>query len=298
MVDMTAATSAVDRSGRTSGRRIGRTTWRRLAATVALAGALAGCSSARAAQPEHRVPAVPAPQPGAAAANPFVTTTVVEPPVAPAASPDEAVRRYVAAEADGDGAASYALLADADRTRVGSLAAWLDEAGERLPLRSLTSVQLDGSTVVTEATLEARLDEGGFVPARARIEWRPVRSGGGWLVSPTATQVVALLPPDADATGVVATWLQARQRSETVGQYVGSLLGQPTLVDAVPAGSVRVGAVGRLDTAPDPQVAVNAFGPEATRFVRAVPVQGPVPLVVLVAPFEATWQVVGVEAPR
>ncbi len=256
---------------------------------------LTACASSGSADSAHQVPVVPAP---VGPNTPFVSTAAVEPAASPASSASEAVTRYVAAEANGDWVASYALLADADRTRVGSLAAWMDEAEDRLPLVSLADVAMDGSTVVTTALLDARLDEARFVPGRARIEWRPVAVDGGWLVSPTATRVVAQLPPDAAATSVAATWLEGRQRGETVDQYAGSLLGQPALAERLPGGAFKVGAPVALDGAPDPQVAIHAFGPDASRFVRAVPVDGPVRLVVLVAPNGDVWEVVGVQAPH
>ena len=289
---MTAVTVAAEvppfRSRRRPARRL-----RTALGAAGLAAVLAGCSSAQAARSTHVAPPVPGPL---APNSPFVTTAVAAVPPAPAPSAQEAVQRYVAAEAAGDSAASWALLADADRARAGSLAAWVDEASDRLPLRSLGPVTLDGSTVVTDAVLDARLDEGGFVPGRARIEWRPVAAGGGWLVSPNGTRVLPELPADADAVAVVDRWLQARQRGESTGQYAGNLLGQPTLAAPLPAGTYHVGAVRPLDAAPDAQVAVNAFGPGASRFVRAVAVDGPARLAVLVAPLGDAWQVVGVEA--
>ncbi len=273
---------------------------RRHRPTIALAAALAAvalaaCSSSGAAGPAHQVPAVPA---AVGPNTPFTSLATVDPAPAPAPSAAEAVQRYASAEAAGDWAASYALLGDEDRTRVGSFAAWVDEADDRLPLLSLADVTMDGTTVVTTAVLDARLDEARFVPGRARIEWRPVAVDAGWLVSPTATRVDAQLPPQESATSVVDAWLAGRRRGETTGQYAGNLLGQPTLVERLPADDLRAGAPGPLAAAPDPQVAVHAFGPDASRFVRAVPVDGSVRLVVLVAPYGDAWEVVGVQAPR
>ena len=268
-------------------------------ALVAIASlTAAACSSSQTAA-THQAPPIPGPQ---GPTSPFVTTSTVDPSPAPAASAQDAVTRYITAEADGDAAASYALLADTDRRRAGSFAAWADEAPDRLPVRSCSSIEIDGSTVITDTVLDARLDESGFVPARARIEWRPVKVDNGWLVSPTSTQVQAVLPPDADAASAVVTWLAARSKGATTGQYDGSLLGRPTLLDAlagqtIALGDVRIGAVRPLGTAPDPQVAVNAFGPEAERFVRTVTVDAPARLAVLVAPLGDAWRIVGVEAP-
>lgn len=256
--------------------------------------ALAGCSSAERAA--HTVPTVPAPQGQPAS---FTTTAAADPAPASAASPQDAVARYVAAEASGDHTTSWSLLSDDERARVGSLAAWIDEAEARLPLVSLADVTVDGSTVVTDTALTPRLDETGFVPAHARIEWRPVRRGGGWAVAPSSTTVTALLPPDDAARVAVQTWLDGRRHGEATGEYAGNLLGQPRLVDGLaPSASLTAGTPAPLDTAPDPQVAVNAFGADAVRFVRAVPVSGAPRLVVLTAPLGDAWQVVGVQAPR
>lgn len=268
-----------------------------LAVAAALVGA--GCSAAGDAGPADPsvapVPTVPAP---IGPNTPFTTAPVVEPPAAPAPTGVDAVQRYVAAEAAGDWAASYALLADDDRARAGSFARWVDEAEERLPLRSLLDTTVDGSAVVTTAVLEPRLDETRVVPGRARIEWRPVAADGGWLVAPTGTRVDAVLPADDGAVTAAREWLAGRQQGETVRQYAGNLLGQPMLVDRLPAGAFTATTVEPLSAAPDPQVAVQAFGPEAERFVRVVAATGPVALVVLAAPNGDTWEVVGVQSPR
>lgn len=265
-------------------------------AALALAAltTVAGCSSAGGDATRRPVPTIPAP---AGPNTPFTAAPALDVPPAPAADAADAVRRYVAAEAAGDWAASWALLADDDRTRVGSVEAWAGEADDRLPLRSLETVALDGSAVATVAALEARLDETAVVPGRARITWRPVRVAGGWLVSPAATTVEPLLPAESGATDAAARWVDGRRRGEVVDQYAGNLLGRPTLVDRLPDGAYRAGAPAPLESAPDPQVAVQAFGPEAARLVRAVPVDGPVRLVVLTAPLGDAWQVVGVQAP-
>ena len=256
--------------------------------------ALAGCSSSPPAA--HTVPTVPAPQGPPAS---FTSSTVADPAPVAAANPQDAVARYVAAEASGDHATSWSLLSDDERARVGSLAAWVDEADARLPLVSVADLTVDGSTVITDTTLAPRLDETGFVPGHARIEWRPVRRGDGWAVAPSSTTVTALLPSDDAARIAVQTWLDGRRHGDATGEYAGSLLGQPTLVDGLaPAASLTAGRPEPLEAAPDPQVAVNAFGADASRFVRAVPVTGTPRLVVLTAPLGDAWQVVGVQAPR
>lgn len=263
-----------------------------LPATIVLAlAALSGCSSTSA---SHTVPTVPAPVGPPAS---FTTAPATDPAPIAAATPTEAVQRYVAAEAAGDVATSWALLSDAERTRVGSFAMWADEAEARLPVRSITDTSVDGSTVVTDTVLAARLDETGVVPGRARIEWRPARRGDGWSVSPSDTTVTPTLPGDGAARDAVTRWLDARRRGEVADQYAGTLLGQPTLAERITA-APTVDAPRALDTAPDPQVAVNAFGPDAARYVRAVPATAGVPLVVLVAPYGDEWQVVGVQSPR
>ena len=139
------------------------------------------------------------------------------------------------------------------------------------------------------------------MPGHARIEWRPVAAGGGWAVAPTATTVDGAAAGRRRRPRRSGRHLAGRPpaAARATGQYAGNLLGQPTLVERLaPPASFTAGAPEPLDAAPDPQVAVHAFGADATRFVRAVPVDGPVRLVVLVAPNGDTWQVVGVQAPR
>lgn len=271
-----------------------RRSWFLALVATATVPALAACAGSSG--PDARatpVPTVPAP---AGPAAPFTSTAPVTIVAAPAADAADAVRRYVTAEADGDWATSWSLLADGDRARAGSFEAWADEADERLPLRSIEQLTVDGSTIDTVVTLEARLDETAVVPGRARVRWRPVAAGGGWLVSVADTSVDPLLPDDAGAPAAAVAWVEARRQGATTGQYDGNLLGQPTAVEALPAGQYRAGEARPLDAAPDPQVAVQAFGPSGARLVRAVPVDGPRHLVVLTAPLGDRWLVVGVQA--
>ena len=56
----------------------------------------------------------------------------------------------------------------------------------------------------------------------------------------------------------------------------------------------RAGAAAGLESFRDPSLLLNAFGADAPTFVRVVPVEGPAPLQVALAPLGEAWEVIGV----
>jgi hypothetical protein len=56
----------------------------------------------------------------------------------------------------------------------------------------------------------------------------------------------------------------------------------------------RAGAAEDLERFRDPTLVLNAFGADAATFVRVVPVDGPVPIQVALAPLGQDWEVIGV----
>ncbi len=79
-------------------------------------------------------------------------------------------------------------------------------------------------------------------------------------------------------------------------EYEGGLLGNPGLADSLcgAVGPVEVGRPGPLEDQIDAAQFVGAFGPEFDQWGRAVTVESPVPLQVVLAPVGVEWIVIGV----
>ncbi len=222
---------------------------------------------------------------------------------APAPSPSEAVRLFVAAEVEQRFAASFRLLSREDRESYGRPESWR-QAHHELP-RLVSSGPLDGAggdVVVSEVVLEPRLDRiVGAVPASARISWQTVPEDGGWRVAYTDSIVEAHFPDDSGADDAVMAWADAAQRCADTGSLearsglVGVTGYAKRLCDA--PGLLSVGAVSGLETLDSPAPVLSAFGPTAAAFVRVVELGGPVAMRVLTAPEGDRWLVVGLAAP-
>ena len=223
-----------------------------------------------------------------------VEATPVPPP---AASPEAAVTGLLDALIAGDAAASFSLLAEGDRAYLGPLPTWQDRISSLPRYLGYQVTGADGPAVVTEVTLEPRLDEViGFVPGRATATWTTVTEDGGYRVSFSDSTSEPTLPSDEAATAAAQAWVATRQRCEPAATYDGNLLGQPSLADRLCdlAGMFRAGAAAGLESFRDPSLLLNAFGADAPTFVRVVPVEGPAPLQVALAPLGEAWEVIGV----
>ena len=153
-----------------------------------------------------------------------------------------------------------------------------------------------GTEVTVDAALRSQLDSiVGLVPARASATLTAVPEGQQWRVDLARTRFTPLLPPEADAAGAVATWVQARQACQAPAEY-RSLVGAPALADQLcgATGDVRTGAPGPLTELSDASPVLNAFGADAASWARVVLVEAPERLAVVVAPVDDRWLVVGV----
>jgi hypothetical protein len=220
------------------------------------------------------------------------------PPLAMAApTPQEAVTGLLEALIAQDAARSYSLLSAEDRAASGSFASWRDRM---TTLPRVVDFRVTGSgadEVTTGIVLEPRLDEvAGFVPARARATWTTVEEDGGHRVAYSDSTFEPVLPSDDAATQAAQRWVTEAQACREGPTYGGNLLGQPTLVDALcgTAGTPTAGAPEALERFRDPTLVLNAFGADAATFVRVVPVDGPLPLQVALAPLGQDWEVIGV----
>ena len=234
--------------------------------------------------------------------DPSVSTTAPgtepPPPGAAAASPEAAVRGFLAAEIDGDLEASFGYLSAEARSSFGSPAGWTANHAELLaPVRAYEVEEVDDDEVVALVTFEPGLDEVmGLVAERTRVTWATAEQGGSWGVDLKASTLEPLHPSDETAPAAVATWAEAHQACEADPRtWEGNLRGSPALAETLcgAPGSVEVGPplpLSAVDAAPF----LAAFGPEVNDWARVVAVTAPVPLRAVVAPIGQEWLVIGV----
>lgn len=253
-----------------------------------------GEAAAASAEPERE----PEPEP---VATP--TGTPVEPDVSEAVA--RMVGEFLTAEAEGDYAASFALLSAADQDELGPAAEWESSHADLPPVEGhelLTVRELDGRVeAVTDVALDSTLDPFvGLVPARGRATWTVVSEGGEWRVSYTDSVLEPRYPGDEGVEEVALAWAQARQdcQESPVVQH-SSVEGLPALAGDLCGSEERVGVgeAGDLEEGPDAEPFVAAWGPSVFSWSRVVPVTGPVPLKVLLAPIDDEWRVVGILRP-
>jgi hypothetical protein len=221
------------------------------------------------------------------------------PVLPPAPTPEAAVRGLLDSLIAGDAARSFSLLSATERATSGPLASWQAELTSLPHYLGYQVVSTDGQTVKTDVTMEPRLDEVvGYIPARATIAWPTTPEDGGYRVSLADAVLEPVLPSDQSASTAAQAWVAARQRCEAGAAYAGTLLGQPTLADSLchSSDSYRPDAAEGLDTFRNPTLLLEAFGPDASNFVRVVRSDGPTPFDVALAPLGDAWEVVGVMA--
>ena len=212
---------------------------------------------------------------------------------------------FLAAEAARDFATSFELLSAADREAEGLVAAWEQRHADLPPIEAadVTAVGRRGADVVAVADLELRssLDEfAGLVPARAEGAFVLVEEDGAWKVRFEEATIIPRFPDDADAPVAAATWAGAQQRCEEApSPYTGPQYGVPTLAVALCGvdADLTVGEASALPEGDDASPFVAAFGPEVFSWARVVPVGGPAPLRVVLAPVDDAWTVIGVLRP-
>ena len=254
---------------------------------------------------------------------PSVTRFDFGPAVAPAVSFDRvalpaaelaadavsAVDRFLAAFAAGDDARTFALLREADRSRLGSVAAWTAALTSR---PAITSYTVESSTpdaagtgavdVTVRVSRTPQLDAfTGFVPATTVETWRATPGRGGWRVAPEPVATTAVLLPERQATADVQRWLDTGGACEAAAApsdvaapvVLGSDRLRALLCDdrgALAAGNPL--GYGEVDGT---ESLLTSYGPDVASWSRFLPVRGTdTQLVVGVAPLGATWTVVAV----
>lgn len=213
------------------------------------------------------------------------------------------VSNFLEAEMRGDHEASWRLLAEEDRERLGPLAQWKRSHADVPAVRAyrITGVQRRGGAVevLTSLALQPALDEfRGLVPGKAVAAWPVVDSGGGqWRVLFSASVLLPRYPDEREARGAAEGWVSARQRCEVAeSPYEGPLLGVAALARGLcdAHGRPDVGQPGALTEGPEAAPFVAAFGPDVHEWARVVPVHTPVLLRLVLAPVGNQWAVIGV----
>ena len=228
------------------------------------------------------------------------------------ATPADAVRAFLAAEAAGDPVASYAHLSDEARAAYGSPSGWTADHVDVLPtvldftLEPGTGEESAGrAEVAADVRFEPGLDSVvGLTPGRARVEWVAVEEEGGWAVDVDAATLEPIYPDPAGAAEATRAWVVQRQACPAPGttpaaEFEGGLTGEPRRAEALcgAAGPVEVGAATPLAEI-DARPFLPVYGADVTSWAQTVPVTAPVPLRAVLAPLGNEWQVVGVLGPR
>jgi hypothetical protein len=216
--------------------------------------------------------------------------------------PVSAVEAFLTAEIDGDFGGSFKLLAEADQAAAGDPAAWVAEHYLVIPtIRGfqLTADSAEGTKVEVRADLilEAGLDQVvGLTPAEADSNWVVVEEAGEWRISFTQSGIEPRYLDDAAAPAAVERWAVQRQKCESVTEWDASLLGYPSLAEALcgSEGTVAAGTPGLLADAAESAPFLAAFGPDVGRWARVVPVDGAHPFRAVTAPIGNEWVVIGV----
>jgi hypothetical protein len=239
-----------------------------------------------------------------------VTTPIsVDPPHdgSAAASPSDAVLRFVQAEVGGDTDASYDLLSEADRNAVRSRINWqrMHSALPALVTFTARPKQAEPSgadaTIIGDATFTPRLDEiGGLVAGRATVAWTVVSEQGGWRVAYQRTSIQPVYAADSGATESARAWLAALQscaKPDPALEYAGGIVGSVGVAGALcNSAAAKLDAPKRLGDRPDPAPVLAAFGPEADTWARIIRVTGPRTFNIVLAPLADRWIVIGVLA--
>jgi hypothetical protein len=225
----------------------------------------------------------------------------VEPPAAPAATPAAAVTEFLDAETAGDFASSYGRLSAPDRLRTGSRGEWTNLHAQLPTIRAFTLGETRSTPARVEIDADVQLKPGldtivGLVPARAHAVWVAVPEDGGWRVDFDTSTLAPEYPPDGAAVDAATSWVSARTQCRRAPQYRDGLLGSPGLAGDLcgSRGPVRVGTAAPLRAGDGIEPFVAAFGPDVFTWARAVPVQSPTPLSVVLAPIGERWVVIGI----
>lgn len=239
-------------------------------------------------------------------AEPAAVATPTGQPVA--AETEDAARQvvdeFLDAEANGDFEASFDLLVSEDREEFGPEASWRRQHADLPPISGheiLDVREVDGRVeVVTDVTLVSSLNEfTGLTPASGRATWTVGEEDGGWRVRYSDSVLEPRYPDDAPVVDTALAWASARQSCDPAPPEHERMLGIPRLGLALCGsdGRISAGEMADLPEGADAEVFLSAYGPDVYSWSRVVPLAGPVPMRVVLAPIGDAWQVIGIMRP-
>lgn len=277
------------------------------ASALVLGGGIATGRALTSSTPARRADHAPA-VPAALATPTAITLPAATSPVGPAASsPQAAVEQFLRGERDGDAATSYSALSAADRGRIGTIDSWRDNHNGLPQYRGFTFVRTSADGHVVESVdLVPALDEvDGYVPGHATATFATVAQDSGYRIDLAHSTLEPIAADDAGIVPAATTWIKARQACSadttsssgdaTGNETAGNLLGQPSAATALcgTTGPVTFGTPKPIDGALGDAVK-TAYGPDATRWAKAIDVDGTTKLTIALGPLGDDWVVVGV----
>ena len=238
-------------------------------------------------------PAVPA---ALDAATPVALPAATS-PVGPAATTGQAaVEQFLRGRIDHDPIASFSSLSAADRGRIGTVDSWRDNNDGLPEYRSYTPARVTTDGHVIEAVeLVPKLDEvNGYVPAHAIATFATVAEDGGFRVDLAHTTLEPVAADDAGIAPAAAAWLAARVACSPANEADANLVGRPEVAAAL-CGATAPATFGSPKPVSGPlgDSVKTAFGPDATRWAKAVDLDGPGRMTIALGPLGDTWVVVG-----
>jgi hypothetical protein len=252
---------------------------------------LAGCSTGR----DSATSAMQEPTPSSVAQSGAVTPAGL-------AVLDSFADAIVAGNAD----RAFALLTESEQQSIGSAERFQTEL---LREPSWVGATVDAGGIIT-VEREAALDPVfGLVPGTARVTI-PVATNPSSLSEPKVMWSRRQEEPQREIseTGIeaaVTQWAAARQqcKSGAEQQTVNGLVGVVGLADRLCGadGAIDIalvdGRAGDILGLADPASVIDAYGNDAARWARVVPLQSPVAMNVIVAPIGAAWKVIATVHP-
>jgi hypothetical protein len=270
-----------------------------IAAVPRLADDDAGARLTKAALGNPRaIPTVAADARTAAAIEPSVTATAPEAPAEPAPSPSAAVERFLRAEAEGNFATSYGLLAADDRAAQRSRAGWTAAHAQLPVVRDFTigAVRELGVRADVDAQVKLRAELGpvvGLVPATAAATWVTFAEDGGWRVALGESTLVPEYAPADAAPAAARAWVA--HRGGCGARARAGLFASDLLTDELCSarGPVTVGGAQPLMPRESSDPFLAAYGPDVFTWARVVPVTSPARVGAVLAPLGPRWRVIG-----
>ena len=226
-----------------------------------------------------------------------------------AATPNEAIEEFLAAEISGRSIDSLELLSRDDRRRIRTTTSWdrsrRSRIGEILAYSPI-DIEIDETTSSATATTTMELRPSldlinGLTPPSLSAEWRLVEDDG-WRIdygsSVLTPQYLSAIDVD-DVDSAAIAWLEGGQACDpfdTVGTAAVFRNSMPATTQRLCLGGAApvIGPSAELTAADASQGLTAAFGSAVRDWARVVPVYQPAPADLVLAPVGDRWLVIDV----